>query len=347
MKISKVEINKFTTFKNAEFDFCPGVNVLIGRNGTGKSHLLKLLYTTLEAARAGQDVESAHNAFSSRLGRKLAGVFRPDEESIGRLVSRTVGRSKASVKIATDIGTCAFRVTTQGNVHVESEFAERPEPAVFLPSREALAMFEGFIQAYEERQLSFDETYRDLCIRLTGSQLRGTRLAKVAKLVEPLEAHLEGKVRLYGSRFYLLSEQTGSLEAHLLAEGLRKIASLVHLMLNGSLATNGFLFWDEPEANLNPHLVSSIAKSLRQIAAFGVQVFVSTHDYLLTSELSLFSESEAKTKSPVATRFFTLTRDKNDGVIVDQGDTLADLARNPILEEFALHYDRRNEFLSN
>ena len=31
----------FTVFDHAEFTFSPGVNVLIGKNGTGKTHVLK------------------------------------------------------------------------------------------------------------------------------------------------------------------------------------------------------------------------------------------------------------------------------------------------------------------
>jgi len=33
-----------------EIDFYDGVNILIGENGTGKNHLLKLLYTFCKAA---------------------------------------------------------------------------------------------------------------------------------------------------------------------------------------------------------------------------------------------------------------------------------------------------------
>jgi AAA15 family ATPase/GTPase len=45
MAINRVEIKDFLVFKG-EFaaDFCPGVNVLIGGNGTGKTTLLKAMY---------------------------------------------------------------------------------------------------------------------------------------------------------------------------------------------------------------------------------------------------------------------------------------------------------------
>ena len=44
MAIEKVVIENFTVFNKIEINFCDGVNVLIGENGTGKTHLLKLLH---------------------------------------------------------------------------------------------------------------------------------------------------------------------------------------------------------------------------------------------------------------------------------------------------------------
>lgn len=41
--IENVKISNFTVFKNAEINFSKGLNVFIGKNGTGKTHLLKLI----------------------------------------------------------------------------------------------------------------------------------------------------------------------------------------------------------------------------------------------------------------------------------------------------------------
>lgn len=43
MVINQVEIQNFTVFQNIKIEFAKGVNVLIGENGTGKTHLLKIL----------------------------------------------------------------------------------------------------------------------------------------------------------------------------------------------------------------------------------------------------------------------------------------------------------------
>ena len=39
-----LRLRNFTAFAAAEFDFVPGVNVFVGENGTGKTHVMKALY---------------------------------------------------------------------------------------------------------------------------------------------------------------------------------------------------------------------------------------------------------------------------------------------------------------
>ena len=47
-KIESLTLENFTVFENATFDFCPGINVLIGENSTGKTHVLKAIYSFLK-----------------------------------------------------------------------------------------------------------------------------------------------------------------------------------------------------------------------------------------------------------------------------------------------------------
>ena len=346
MKVTKLDLDKFSVFEKATFEFSPGINVFIGGNGTGKSHLMKLVYSILKTNRdANLKNGGAHESFKTLLAQKLSGVYRPEDGQIGRLVTRARGRGKATVRLVTDSGEVALRLTRAGNLYLDKRDLPVNEPCIFVPSREALAMYEGFIRSYNERELSFDETYYDLCVALSGTQLRGPRLHTVKALATPLEGILNGRVILGGNRFYFSSfTGEGNLEAHLLAEGLRKIGSLLHLIVNGSLIQNGFLFWDEPEANLNPKLVTKIAETLRRLATFGVQVFLSTHDYLLSNELSLAMEYAAEQPADLKCdiRFFALTKTTETGVTVESGQTLPDLRHNDILAEFAAHYDREH-----
>jgi len=345
VKIQSIDVERFTLFREIEdLQFSPGINVLIGANATGKSHLMKLLYSVVHTAYTAEKDQAADESLvSARLKEKLAMVFRPADLQTNRLVHRRRGRGSAKVRLVTDCGEFAFRLTTSSNLYVDGNSIEQTEAPIFIPSREALAMYTGFIQAYKNRELSFDETYYDICVALSGTLAKGARLGRAAELAAPLEAILGGRVRLTNDRFHVYSGD-GFIEAHLLAEGFRKIASIVHLINNGSLMDKGILFWDEPEANLNPELTTRICAALRQLAASGVQVFLATHDYLLSQELSL--ATEYKTAPEVPIRFFALSRTGEERVTVESGEALADLRHNAILEEFAAHYEREQKLFA-
>jgi recombinational DNA repair ATPase RecF len=42
--LDQLHIKHFTVFQDAHFQFSPGLNVVVGDNGAGKTHLLKLGY---------------------------------------------------------------------------------------------------------------------------------------------------------------------------------------------------------------------------------------------------------------------------------------------------------------
>jgi len=114
---------------------------------------------------------------------------------------------------------------------------------------------------------------------------------------------------------------------------------LARLISTGSLLDKGYLFWDEPETNLNPKLVRIVARSIIHLASQGIQVFVATHSLFLLREFEIELDAHAKQKSPVPTRFFGLHA-MDGGVQLDQGDTLPDIGAITALEESLSQSDR-------
>ncbi|MCY4260004.1 MAG: AAA family ATPase [Rhodobacteraceae bacterium] len=45
--LKSLTIKDFTVFKDADLKFSRGLNVIVGANGTGKTHLLKLPYSIM------------------------------------------------------------------------------------------------------------------------------------------------------------------------------------------------------------------------------------------------------------------------------------------------------------
>ena len=57
--LQSLRIRDFTVFKGADLTFAPGLNVIVGANGTGKTHLLKLPYAVM-AMGAEEGKSAAH-----------------------------------------------------------------------------------------------------------------------------------------------------------------------------------------------------------------------------------------------------------------------------------------------
>lgn len=328
MTVVRLELKNFTVFEQAAFEFCPGINVLIGENGTGKTHVLKAMYAALRGSEASE----------AELFDKFRRVFRPDPYSLERLLRRD---SPGPWFLRMDDAAGGqmqlqwLRADSQG--HGTASLSTSELPALFVPPREVLAMYSGFVPAYEGRELDFDETYYDICKALGAAPLRGSRAAAVAGLLEPLEKILGGKVQLAGTRFRVLG-QRGDTEAHMLAEGLRKIGTLAYLVANGTITPRAAVFWDEPEASLNPRLVVQVVEFVRALARAGVQVFLASHDFLLVHRLSQPAEHGLEPAVPI--RFFSLYRPEPGAPVeVEAADTLADIEHNAILDEFARYYD--------
>lgn len=353
MKINRCQIENFTVFDKEDIEFCEGLNVFIGANGTGKSHLLKILYAMTRWCTRGKNSQNQKQAQLSlagiatqlRFAGIVNGIFKPENGDIGKLI-RASGRGAFSeIKIEPDSSFDNSARLYADKKHQNYDPSEIPQvndsAGLFIPPNEVLAIYPGFVASYEKRELAFDQTYYDVCKALAAAPLKNKH-GILSGLIVELEEIIEGKVVLKGDHFYVQREGSEKpLEAHLLAEGHRKIAAVVHLINNGSINKDTVLFWDEPEANLNPNLIKHVALFLRELARIGIQVFVATHDYLLTGELSL--AAEYKTQPAVPIRFFAMSRQGEKPVTIQSGETLADLENNPILDEFAAHYERERQ----
>ena len=76
--ITNLQLKNFTAFSELTIDFSPGINIIIGENGTGKTQLLKaILALSGPEARAEQAGE--------QLARKLCRLYHPLGGQVGEL----------------------------------------------------------------------------------------------------------------------------------------------------------------------------------------------------------------------------------------------------------------------
>lgn len=344
-KISRLRLNDFTVFSELDIPLVSGINVFAGENGAGKSHVLKAMYSVLSAGESPRD-SLASNA-EGQLALKFVNVFRP--ESLGRLVRRRVGRGRAEIEMHFSGPSNRVSISFATNSRTEVNFGHklsRPLDGtpVYLPTRELLTIYPGFVSLYERTTLEFEETWRDTCILLGLPLSRGPRQERARELLAPLEESLGGTVLEEGGRFYLKVAGGGKYEMPLVAEGMRKLAMLARLIANGTLFDSGFLFWDEPEANLNPRVLRHVARTIARLARSGVQVFVGTHSLYLMKELEILKRSEGDAFPPL--KFITLSKGP-EGVRASTGEYLDELDHLAVLDESLAQSDRYLDVLAD
>ena len=331
MTITRVKLENFTVFDHLDLEPSPGINVLVGANGTGKTHLMKVCYAALAS---GDDPPS--NFYY-----KLRGCFLPHNRNLFRLIGRGGpdktswldifrGDSFVRGKLPKPIG----GVTILTGAQASDDWNFSPSFATYIPAKDMLANAPGFRSLYAAREVHFEETYQDVLDRAYLPALRDSAEFVPAQVLERLEVALGGKVTLHGEEFFLSSEQ-GEIEFTLLAEGLRKLGLLWLLIRNGSLKPGAVLFWDEPETNLNPKLYGVVIDVLLELQRLGVQIFLATHDYVILKELDL----QAKECDKVA--FHSLYRSEGTGEIACQTSwNYSAIHPNAIADTFSSIYDR-------
>ena len=84
--IKHLKLRNFTVFKEADLKFSPGLNVIIGENGTGKTHLLKMCYLLSNAwSHLSKDPSWSKDRIESYFSERIRQVFKPDK--IGSLTT--------------------------------------------------------------------------------------------------------------------------------------------------------------------------------------------------------------------------------------------------------------------
>ncbi len=335
MAITRLRLQRFSAFDEFDFEPSPGINVLIGANGTGKTHLMKVAYAACDVSKTG-----------ASFAEKLLRVFLPSGGALGRLVKRQQGSSRCLIEVHRRRGQSLEKLSASFSNHASvpksatvrgaKGWYGSPLESVFIPVKEMLANAPGFRSLYSQREVHFEEVYADVLDRAFRPALRGAPDQDRKRLLDILQGAMAGKVAVRNEEFFLRSKQ-GNLEFSLLAEGMRKLGLLWLLIQNGTLLKGSVLFWDEPETNLHPGLFGRLAEIFVQLQRAGIQIFLATHDYTVLKELDVRAAGQSENKI----MFHSLYRDADNGRIGCQtSTTYAGIHPNTIADVFSGLYDR-------
>jgi energy-coupling factor transporter ATP-binding protein EcfA2 len=197
--LKRMTLKNLTVFSEADLKFGQNLNVIIGENGAGKTHLLKMIYSVL--AVGAEEQRKLKRGFpplslptksflQTRLADKLVNVFRP--ELLGRLVKRKQGRERCDIRLVFEQSEWDIAFSFASNSKSEVSIETLPENWIdvfptYLPTRELLTIYPNFISVYEGHYLEFEETWRDTCLLLGRLVQKGSKEERVRELLEPLE----------------------------------------------------------------------------------------------------------------------------------------------------------------
>lgn len=334
--LKKLTLENITTFEKAEFNFSNGINVIAGENSSGKSHVLKIAYSV--ACVWGQ---CGKESWKENLIKKIHNVFKIEELQALKNTNTRLIAKKHNVTVDFFVThkkeisqTLSFNLvpTSRDKISIEGNipYAAIKNTPLFFPAKEILSLYPNFTALYEKYALSFDETYYDLCKAIESPLLKSPN----QQLLDKIEDIIEGKVILKNNNFYLQTSQ-GEINIFMVAEGWRKLGMLSYLIANDSLKENSILFWDEPEANLNPRLIKKLAAVLIELSQNNIQIIIATHSLFLMK----YTDFLLKQNNQVPATFFNLIHSEQ-GTCVEQGESLSQLTSLVALEEELEFYDK-------
>lgn len=322
--IKNIEINSFGPIKHFAYDGFQNINLIIGRNGSGKTFLLKSVYAALKAIeqyQRGKEPRTQKQLLADALywtfqGRELGSLVRKGDMTL----SFAMGSHKQeNLKYSFGPKT----VTTIQNL--ESSFLPTEVNNVFIPAKEILSIQDVILRSYEvEKSFGFDKTYVDLARALSKTQ-KGRNFKEFSDARKSLTDAIGGRLEYdENQKEWLFRDMNRHIvEINLTSEGIKRLSILDLLLGNHFLTRESVVIIDEAEANLHPALVRRFMEILVMLSKAGLQVFLSSHSYFVIKSLYVLAHQH---QISIPTISF-----EEEGVVV--GDLLQEMPQNPIVEE--------------
>ena len=196
--LEKLELNNFTGFEKLSITFSTKINVIVGENGTGKTHLLKAAYGLCAGAPLFKNKpEINDDELATALTTKLLRLFMPLDDKLGKL-HRQGATEQASFSAqffqGQKIAATFFNNSKALAIQSRANYEKFQAAAVFIPTKEVLSFMKGFNSLYEKYELSFDQSYQDVCLLLDLPEIRLENLhAKSKWAMEQIEKVCGGR----------------------------------------------------------------------------------------------------------------------------------------------------------
>ena len=332
--LEHITLKNYGPLSDIDWSNLGSINLVIGDNGSGKTFLLKALYTaikTVEGYKRGDDQRSLAEILSDKLywtfqTGKLGDIVKKGADST---LSFDVRIDKQHFKYE-----CGKDVTKQ-IISPKNNVAPRQDNSIFLPAKEVLSLQNIILKSRErDQEFGFDDTYLDLARALRPST-KGKNYTAFSSARKLLKKILGGQVGYDESsgKWFFKEKSNMKFSIGSTAEGVKKIGILDALLGNRYLTPNSIVFIDEPEAALHPSAVSKLLDIIAILAKDGIQFFLASHSYFVVKKLFLIAQQEGMS-IPVLSL--------NAGNW-EQADLKDGMFPNPIIDESIRLYEKEVE----
>lgn len=290
--IENISFQNFMGFKGFEnYVPFPGITVVVGKNDTGKTGLIKLLYACYKAIEIYSKKKKMTDVlFKKELADKLYSVFQPRKIGLGDLVRKGGGKMTVKMKLNEAILSFSFgESTTNTLVDVTENIKTLDEDsnAIFIPAKEVLTAFNA-IKAISKVYFypGFDDTSLDLISMLDIPVQTGSLETDLDKITTILNGLFGGELtQVESTDRFVFKKGNSEFAMQLTAEGVKRMGVLSTLIRNRQLGKQSVLFMDEPETALHPGAIREMVEMLSLCSKAGIQVFLTTHNYFVIKQL--------------------------------------------------------------
>lgn len=336
-KIKELKIKNFTCFENLEFKF-NNINVFIGENGVGKTHLLKVLFSHIKSI---SDIkkDSSDESFSTELQEKIEDVFFG-----GNIKNLNRNNKHFEIEVVTENGIikskCGQKNSLKNN-ELKAELQQKDSKfnVIYIPAQEILSTYTNYLNYSEIAKYKLDSTYFYLANSLSKKE---NKVYSLSSFYKGFNKILKGEI-INTNEGYSFQKEKNTFQSSLVGDGIKKLGTYKLLLENKEINKDTILFIDEPEVHLNPKLINFFVSFIIELSEKGVQIFLSSHNYLLIYLLSLKSEYSKET--PIS--FFSLYETNNLKVTYDFGQQLSDLENNTIVDEYESLFEIEQEYFTS
>ena len=291
--IKRLSISNLGPISALDCSSLSNINLIIGPNQSGKTFLLKALFSalkTVEQYKRGRENRTDREILSDKLywtfqTNTLGGIVRKGERSL------SVGiESDAGERFSFSFGPST---TKQANIEVNS-FAPRESNSVFIPAKEILSIKDIILESRDSYSaFGFEDPYYDLAKAILKTR-KGRNFKAFSQVRSQISDMIGGRLEYDEEKreWQFHDKRNRIYQVQGTSEGVKKISIIELLLGNRYLDNHSVIIIDEIEANLHPMYISRFLQQICTLAEAGVQFFIASHSYFVIKRLYVLAHQQ-------------------------------------------------------